>query len=64
MNNAELKGKYLETVLYQEGRHVTLEFFPNNKHKAFVCNMKRIAKEFHLKVIWKQKDYEKSSSTT
>lgn len=56
MNNAELKGKYIETVLYQEGRHVT----PNNKRKAFVLNMMRIAKEFHLKVIWKQKDYEKS----
>lgn len=60
MNNAELKGKYLETVLYQEGRHVTLEFLPSKKRKAFVLNMIRIAKEFHLKVIWNQKDYEKS----
>ena len=54
MKNAELKGKFLETVLNQEGDHVTLEFFPNNKRRAFVENMKRIAKEFHLEVIWKE----------
>lgn len=58
MNNdatkAELKGKYLETVLHQNGDFVSLEFFPNDKRKAFVENMKRIAKEFHLEVIWKE----------
>lgn len=60
MNNAELKGKYLEIVIRQEGNNNTLEFLPSKKRKAFVLNMIRIAKEFHLKVIWNQKDYEKS----
>ena len=30
------------------------DYFPNNKRKAFVENMKRVAKEFHLEVIWKK----------
>lgn len=30
------------------------DYLPNNKQKAFVENMKRVAKEFHLEVIWKE----------
>lgn len=30
------------------------DYLPNNKQKAFVENMKRIAKEFHLEVVWKE----------
>lgn len=33
MNNAELKGKYLEIVIRQEGDNNTLEFLPSKKRK-------------------------------
>lgn len=54
MNNAQQKGRYLETCLHNEKGFVELTFFPNNKKKSFVENMKRIAKEFHLEIFWKK----------
>lgn len=54
MNNAQQKGRYLETRLHNENGFVELTFFPNNKKKAFVENMKRIAKEFRLEIVWKK----------
>lgn len=50
MNNAEQKGRFLEMCLHQNFPPGP-DYFPNNKRKAFVENMKRVAKEFHLEVI-------------
>jgi len=55
MNNAQQKGRYLETRLHNENGFVELTFFPNNKKKAFVENMKQIAKEFRLEIVWKKR---------
>lgn len=30
------------------------EYVPTEKQKCFIENMKRIAKEFHLEIVWKQ----------
>lgn len=61
MNNARLQGIYYETCLREQNNFPIQEYFPNDKRKAFVENMKRIAKEFHLEVIWKKskdRDYD------
>lgn len=54
MNEARQKGQFLETCLYEKNGFVEHTFFPNNKRKAFVENIKQVAKEFHLEVIWKE----------
>lgn len=53
MNNAEQKGRFLEICLHQNFPPGP-DYFPNNKQKAFVENIKRVAKEFYLEVIWKE----------
>ena len=52
----EQKGRFLEIVLHDEKRDTCPEYFPSDNHKAFVNNMRSIAKKFHLEVVWKQKD--------
>lgn len=54
MNKAQQKGIFLETCLKESNGFVELTVFPNNKRKAFVENIKQVAKEFHLEVIWKE----------
>lgn len=54
MNKAQQKGIFLETCLKESNGFVELTVFQNNKRKAFVENIKQIAKEFHLEVIWKK----------
>lgn len=56
MNKAQQKGIFLETCLKESNGFVELTVFQNNKRKAFVENIKQVAKEFHLEVIWKEKD--------
>ena len=54
MNKAQQKGIFLETCLKESNGFVELTVFPNKKRKAFVENIKQVAKEFHLEVIWKE----------
>ena len=54
MNKAQQKGIFLEPCLKESNGFVELTVFPNKKRKAFVENIKQVAKEFHLEVIWKE----------